>query len=280
MILVTSAGGKTGLAVTAALEAAGEPVRALRRTPGAVPGATEVVSGNVADLGPHLDGVRAVYLIWPNFTEGEADGVGAAIDACRAAGVERFVYHSVLHPHVRAMPHHWDKADAEEALFESGLAFVSLQPGAYMDNIGGQAPGIAASGRLESPWGLEARQSLVDLADVAEVAVRACRDDAMVGGCFELCGPEALDAGDLAVRLTEAFGVDVDAIDIGSTGWGEAARDGGMTAYACRCGMLMADHYRDHGFCGSDVVLRALLGREPTTFAAWAARLARSHRAA
>jgi uncharacterized protein YbjT (DUF2867 family) len=262
-VLVTGATGKTGTAVVAALAAAGEPARALVRRPVDVAGATEIVLGDLHDLAPHLDGVSAVYLIWPNFDAGELAGATAAIAACRAAGVGRLVYHSVLHPHVAAMPHHWAKAEVEGRLFESGLPFVSLQPGAYVQNI--PVERVRAEGTYRSPWGLEVAQSLVDLHDVAEVAARACLDDALLGGCYELVGPEPLTAPDIAAVLAGALDIAVDGVDVGSDGWAGEARAAGMSDFAVDCGVRMADHYREHGFSGSPVVLEALLGRPPTT---------------
>jgi uncharacterized protein YbjT (DUF2867 family) len=263
VILVTGATGKTGAAVVAALAAAGEPVRALVRRPADVPGATEIALGDLHDLAPHLDGVSAVYLVWPNFDAGELDGATAAVAACRTAGVGRLVYHSVLHPYVAAMPHHWAKAEVEQRLFESSLPFVVLQPGAYVQNIA--VDRVRAEGTYRSPWGLAAAQSLVHLPDVAAVAARACVDDALLGGCYELVGPEPLTAPAIAATLADVLGVPVDAVDVGSDGWAGEARGAGMSDYALDCGVRMADHYRAHGFTGSPVVLEALLGRPPTT---------------
>ena len=66
---------------------------------------------------------------------GGPGGYVAAIRAAQSAGVERFVYHSVLHPQVEIMAHHWQKMRVEEQLFESGLSFTILQPAAYMQNV-------------------------------------------------------------------------------------------------------------------------------------------------
>jgi uncharacterized protein YbjT (DUF2867 family) len=273
VILVTGASGKTGAAVVAALAAAGAPVRALVRRPVAVPGATETARGDLHDLTPHLDGVTAVYLVWPNFDAGELAGATAAIAACRAAGVGRLVYHSVLHPHVAAMPHHWAKAEVEGRLFESRVPFVSLQPAAYVQNI--RVERVRAEGTYPSPWGLDVAQSLVDLHDVAEVAARACFDDALLGGCYELVGPEPLTAPQIATTLGEVLSRPVEAVDVGSAGWAKEAVESGTSPYAVDCGVRMADHYRAHGFTGSPLVLAALLGHAPTGLRAALTRAAR-----
>ena len=57
-----------------------------------------------------------MYLIWPNFDPDEAEGAPALFAEARRAGLPRLVYHSVLRPQVRSMPHHAAKDRVEEAL--------------------------------------------------------------------------------------------------------------------------------------------------------------------
>jgi uncharacterized protein YbjT (DUF2867 family) len=92
------------------------------------------------------------------------------ISAARAAEVKLFVFHSVLHPHVEAIPRHWLKMQIEEALFTSNLPFAILQPGPYMQNILPELGTIAEQGMYLVPYSVEAPFSLVDLNDVVEAA--------------------------------------------------------------------------------------------------------------
>ena len=91
---------------------------------------------------------------------------GAVAAAARTQGVTRFVYHSVLHPQIEAMPHHWEKMRVEEMLFASGLALTMLQPAAYMQNILGGWRGILATACSAFPIRSRLR-SFLDLADLA-----------------------------------------------------------------------------------------------------------------
>jgi uncharacterized protein YbjT (DUF2867 family) len=213
-----------------------------------------------------LAGVDALYLIWPNFDPGEAAGARALFDVARGAGVGRVVYHSVLRPQARAMPHHAAKDRAEEALDASGLAWRVLQPCAYADNFDDRLAEVAAGGVLRSPWGLRRGQSLVDLRDVAAAAAVLTCEDGLDGGTFEVAGPEPLTAPALAGLMAAHLGREVRAEDVVPTGPPPAA-------YADRCRRLMFDHYRAHGFAGSPRVLTALLGRPPRTFAEHLAEL-------
>src|SRR4051794_9602909 len=267
--MVTAAGGQTGAAVAAALRQRGLAVRGVVSSARPRPALEALgVEVAVADLGepgsvqPLLEDAEAMYLIWPNFVPGEAEGAGELFAAARRAGVPRVVYHSVLRPQARGMPHHAAKDAAEEALDVSGLAWRVLQPCAYADNLDSQLPAVAATGLFRSPWGLRQAQSLVDLRDVADAAAVLLTEDGLDGGTFEAVGPEPLTAPAVAARLAASLGREVAAVDV--------LPDGPLppeSRYAERCRRLMFDHYREHGFTGSPRVLEALLGRPARTLA-------------
>jgi uncharacterized protein YbjT (DUF2867 family) len=267
VIVVTAAGGPTGTAVVRALRARGQVVRAVVNRPGPRPElaalGAEVVPGELTSPQSWRDllaGADALYLIWPNFDPGETQGAPALFAAARRAGLPRLVYHSVLRPQARAMPHHAAKDRAEEALDATGAAWRVLQPCAYADNLDAQVRQAQVTGVLRSPWGLQQAQSLVDLRDVAEAAAVLLTEDGLDGGTFEAVGPEPLTAPRIAALIGERLGREVRAEDAVPQGAPPDSYDG-------RCLRLMFDHYRAHGFTGSPRVLTALLGRPPRTFA-------------
>ncbi|WP_222195589.1 SDR family oxidoreductase [Modestobacter italicus] len=278
MIVVTAAGGQTGTAVVRALRARGEQVRAVVSRRGPRPDLTELgAEVVVAELtqpmawSKVLAGADAMYLIWPNFDPDEAEGAPALFAEARRAGLPRLVYHSVLRPQLRVMPHHAAKDQAEEALDASGLrSWRVLQPCAYAENIDTQLEAVQASGVLRSYWGLKAAQSLVDLRDVAEAAAVLLTEDGLDAGTFEAAGPEALTAPEIAERIAARLGEPVEADDV--IPGGEVP-----TSFAGRCRRTMFDHYRAHGFTGSPRVLTDLLGRPPRTFADHLADLDLTH---
>ncbi len=269
MIVVTGAGGMTGSAVVRALRHRGRAVRALvgsaRPRPELAGRGAQVVVADLEDpsgVEPLLTGAEALYLIWPNFDPGEAAGASALFTAARRAGVGRVVYHSVLRPQARAMPHHAAKDRAEEVLDRSGLAWRVLQPCAYSANLDAQFRAAAETGVLRSPWGLEQAQSLADLRDVADAAAVLLADDGLDGGTFEVVGPEPLTAPRIAALFGDRLGREVAAVDVAPDGPVPPVGD-----YAARCRRLMFDHYRAHGFTGSPRVLESLLGRPARTLA-------------
>ncbi|MGY1770022.1 SDR family oxidoreductase [Blastococcus sp. SYSU D00813] len=267
MIVVTAAAGRTGTAVVGALRARGLPVRAVVGRPGPRPeldvvGAEVVVADltRPAEWSAVLTGADGLYVIWPNFDPGEAEGAAALFAAAREAAVGRVVYHSVLRPQARAMPHHAAKDRAEEALDRAGVPWRVLQPCAYAQNLDEEVLHAARTGVLHSRWGLRTAQSLVDVADVGEAAAVLLTEDGLDGGTFEVAGPEPLTAPRLAGLLGATLGREVVAED--------AVPPGEVPdAYPARCLRLMLDHYRAHGFTGSPRVAAALLGRPPRRYA-------------
>jgi uncharacterized protein YbjT (DUF2867 family) len=268
VIVVTAAGGPTGTAVVRELRARGQSVRAVVNRRGPRPelaalGAEVVVAELTQPMAwsKVLAGADAMYLIWPNFDPDEAEGAPALFAEARRAGLPRLVYHSVLRPQLRVMPHHAAKDQAEEALDGSGLrSWRVLQPCAYADNLDGQLDAVRASGVLRSFWGLRTAQSVVDLRDVAAAAAVLLTEDGLDGGTFEAAGPAALTAPRMAELIGARLGEDVTSDDV--IPGGEMP-----TSYAARCRRAMFDHYRAHGFCGSPRVLADLLGRAPRSLA-------------
>ncbi len=275
MFLVTGAAGKTGRAVVAALVAQKEDVRALVYRPEHEEslrqlGAAEVMVGDMcaaATMAGAFQGISAVYHICPNMHPMETAIGMSAITAARAARCDRFVYHSVLHPQIEAMPHHWQKLRVEEQLFTSGLSYTILQPGAYMQNVLGNWHDLLEHGIYAVPYGSQTRMSLVDLQDVAEVAARVLREPGHAGATYELCGPEGLTQEEMADILQRQLRCSV-AVQVASIeAWRKKAARAGLSDYQVDALVKMFAYYDRHGFCGNPGVLRWLLGRPPTRFA-------------
>jgi uncharacterized protein YbjT (DUF2867 family) len=278
MILVTGASGKTGRAVVRALAERGQRVRALARREISLPGAEQSVVGNLLDekdVRRAMERVRAAYHLCPNVHPDEIVIGEVVISAAKAAGVEHFVYHSVLHPQAEAMPHHWHKLRVEELLFESGLPFTILQPTAYMQNILAGWKLIVEEGVLRNPYPVETKLSLVDLEDVAEAAATVLAEPGHAGATYELVGTPPLTQTEVAETLSEALGRPLRAESKSIEAWEARARNTGLGDYQRETLIKMFRYYERHGLTGNPNVLRWLLGREPTSlaeFARWAAR--------
>ena len=274
MILITGSAGKTGLATIRALAAKEQPVRAMIRREGQreavlAAGAHEVVVGDLqsdADVTKAYDGVQKAYHICPNVHPDEY-GIGKrVIDAAVAAGVSHFVFHSVLHPQIEAMPHHWEKMRVENYLFQSKIPFTIVQPVAYMQNILGQWMAIAQDGVYGVPYAEQSRLGMVDLAEVAGAVSTILTEDGHIGATYELATDEALSqtevAAILATQLHRSVRVSVTPLN----DWVQRAIAAGMGAYQVDTLTKMFRYYEAFGFRGNGQVLSMLLGKAPTTF--------------
>ena len=283
MILVTGAAGKTGRAVVRALVARGAVVRALVYRPSQVGslwelGAREVIVGDMRDqaaVNQVVHGVQALYHICPNMSPDEF-GIGQlVIGAARSARVAHFVYHSVLHPQTEAMPHHWAKLRVEEHLFESGLPYTILQPAAYMQNVLAGWDSILEDGVYRVPYKLETRLGMVDLEDVAAAAAVVLTEPGHQGATYELAGAEALTQTEVAAILSRGIGRRVRAQALPLDVWEKGARQAGLDDYQVQTLIRMFRYYEEYGLWGNPNVLGWLLGRSPTTFAAFVERTVR-----
>lgn len=221
-IAVLGGHGKTGRAVAEALSARGAEPAPLGRS--AWP-----------RLSDALTGCAAAYLIAPNLHPDEPAYVREALAAMSAAGVARVVYHSVASPYAPDLPHHVGKAESEDLVRRSGLAWTILQPGAYLQNLDLSGPIVSVPYAVDAPFGL------LDLADLGAAAATVLLEDGHEGATYELAsrqvtvGQLAAEAGLPARRVA----------DPGAHPWLSA-----MFAY-----------YDRHGLPVGTLPLRALLGR-------------------
>ena len=278
MILVTGTAGKTGRAVLDALAQTGQPVRAWLRRPEQAQDlpAADTVIGDLADARLWKEaclGVDALYLICPNMYYRELEVGRMAMEAARTAGVERFVYHSVLHPQTEEMPHHWQKLRVEEEIFRGGLPFTILQPCAYMQNVVAYLDDIVMKGRYVVPYSIRARFALVDLADVALAAARILTESGHEGAIYELAGPANLSSEDIAQAFAHRLQRPIEAVERSVERWESSANAGGMPAETIGYLAAMFRYYERYGLVGNGNVLGWLLGRCPTSFAQFVTRV-------
>jgi NAD(P)H dehydrogenase (quinone) len=282
MILITGAGGKTGKALINALIARAATVRALVRSPAhdaslKAMGVRDVVIGDMEDphaLSQAMQSAEAVYHICPNVSPREIAFGKAMIGAALCAGVQRFVYHSVLHPQIEAMPHHWNKMRVEEMLFSSKLDATILQPTAYMQNSLAQWDRMVSDGIYSVPYPVETRLSLVDLDDVAQAAAAVLTGDGHIDATYELVGTPPMSQTEIAANFARALQRDISAEAEPIEAWRQRARSAAMDDTQRETLTKMFEAYARDGLRGNPNVLGWLLGRPPTSLAAFAARIA------
>ena len=283
MILITGASGKTGQAVTRSILGKGEKVRVFLHRPEQVSrmqsiGVHDAIAGDMRDrnaMDGALNGVRAVYHICSAVNPDESAIGREVIAAALSAGVDHFVYHSVLHPQLEALPHHRQKLRVEEHLIESGMQYTVMQPAIYMQKVLEFWERIVQQGVYAAPYGIRAHLSMVDLEDVAEAASIVLTEPGHGAATYELCGVEALSAVEMAITLGQLLGRTVRAEDLPLDLWEARVRSSGLGDYQVKTLSAMFRHYAENGFLGNPNVLTWLLHRLPTGFAAFVERTMR-----
>lgn len=240
--LVTGATGNVGRHVVNELHAAGQPVRALTRSPADahLPAGVEVVRGELPDLDESvLDGVGPVFLVWPFTT---ADDAPPVIDLI-ARHASRVVFLSA-----RGAPDDDEAANAPGALFHgriesllrrSGVEWTFLRAGGFASNTLSWADGVR-DGVVRWIYA-DAVRPLVHEHDIADVAVRALTEPGHAGERYELTGPEPLTQAEQLRTIGAAVGREVrwEELDLASArrellarGWSPDFVEGGLAYWA------------------------------------------------
>lgn len=276
MILVTSASGHVGTSVVRALVKADQPVRAFVHSQRGLKlkdlGVQDVVVGDLLEpsqLRSAFEGVTKVFHIGPPEHPRELAIGQAMIDLAQEHGVEQFVFFSVLHPFISALRHHWNKLLVQEYLVDSGVPYTILQPTMFMRS----PQGVIERGVMAAPYAPDQPMSVVDLEDVAEVAVKVLSEDGHLRAIYDLVGDQPLsnrDMADIISRVADkAIKVQQLSVDAVTQGM---PRDSATEVYGAESLERMFIYYGRHGLTGSPNVLGFVLGRPPTTFEAFVRR--------
>jgi uncharacterized protein YbjT (DUF2867 family) len=243
-ILVTGATGHVGRQVVEQLVTAGHPVRAMTRSPAtaALPAPVETVAGDLADpasLTAALDGVGAVFLIWPFGHPGGAEAAVAAI----AERAERIVYLSTLGAATGDDGIVGMHGRLEQLVESAGPAWTLLRPSGFAVNTLGWAAQIRRGDEVRAPYpGLT--RPLIDERDIAAVAVEALTTGGHDGARHPLTGPAALSQVEQVATIGEVLGRPLRFVEIDRA---QARRD--LIAAG------MPDHFADSVLAGQGAQL-------------------------
>jgi len=268
-VLVVGASGRFAGLVVPELVRAGATVRALVRneTNAAVAranGAAEIAFGDLRDrqsLETAAHGVDGVFHIGPAFLADEAELGVNMVTAARSAGVRRFVFSSVMPPTHVSLANHASKVPVEDAIFRSGPEFTILYPAVFLQNIAGAWKTVLEQGVFGEPFPKTIPIARVDYRDVAEVAAMALVSDRLVGGTFELAAA-TINREEIVATMSDLLGRPIHASEPSFADWAAKLP---YDDEQKRIFERIFAHYRDHGFAGNSLTLRAILGREPRT---------------
>ncbi|WP_062437354.1 NmrA/HSCARG family protein [Herbidospora daliensis] len=241
-VLVTGATGQQGGATARALIAAGVPVRALVRDPGAAKAkaleslGAELVTGDLFDrdsLVAAAQGVRAVFSVqMPPMTgdaidfDGERLQAENLIEAALAAGVPQFVHTAVSGAAQKItnerwaslQPYYTTKSGIQDRVREAGFRHWTLiNPGWFMENFLPSAAYLlprGIEGGLVTVLKPQTRLSLVAVDDIGRAAAAAIAEPERFHGVELELASELLSMTEIAAVLSKAFGTELTAPDL------------------------------------------------------------------
>jgi len=225
MILIVGASGALGSIVAGCLLEKGEAVRGMSRAPaeklaGIKEMGAEVVQGDLRDpasLRRACDGAtKVVAAAHSLFGRGDErselvddKGHRDLIDATREAGVQHFVYISVIGAspdHLSRFAHH--KYEVEQYLKASGLPYTIIRASCFMSfhvhELIGQP--ILETGKVRLFGKGESTRNFVDEGDVAECVLMALEDGNSRGTTIEIGGPENLTTVEVVTLYEQLSG--------------------------------------------------------------------------
>lgn len=263
-ILVIGATGKTGLRVASKLEALGQTVRRGSRS-----SATPFDWENPDTWAPALQGVRAAYVTYfPDLAfPGAVEKLEALTVMAKEAGLQKLVLLSGRGEHHAKL--------GEEVVRNSGVPFTIVRSAWFAQNFSeGYLRDPILAGILPMPGG-DIREPIIDIDDIADVAVAALSEDGHDGQHYEVTGPELLSFAEMAAELSRATGRPIQYLPISFEDFhANVAQSGGDFVADVFTGIAREtlDGRNAHT---SDGVRRAL-GRAPRSFANFASKAVRS----
>ncbi len=194
-ILVIGATGKTGSRVAAKLQAKGHAVRR-----GSRGSATPFDWETPATWAPALAGARAAYVTYfPDLAfPGAVEKLESLCETAKDVGVEHLVLLSGRGEHHARL--------GEQVVRASGVDFTIVRAAWFAQNFSeGYLRDPVLAGILPMPGG-DIAEPIVDIDDIADVAVAALTEDGHRGRLYEVTGPRLMTFAEMAEALSAATG--------------------------------------------------------------------------
>lgn len=272
-IVVTGATGQLGRHVLEALLERGVPAaeivaagRSVEKLADLAAQGVQVKQMDYADavsVAAALKGARRALLISGSEVGKRVEQHRTVIEAAKAEGVELLAYTSIANADTTGMKLADEHKATEALLRESGVPFVLLRNGWYLENYTEQLPGTLAQGVLAGSAG-EGRVSGAARSDYAHAAAAVLLADGQAGKVYELGGDDAFSMADLAAEISAATGRDISYNDLPAREYAGLLTGVGVPGAFAE---ILADS--DLGIARGDLLvssgdLRRLIGR-PTT---------------
>jgi uncharacterized protein YbjT (DUF2867 family) len=277
-VFVLGASGHVGAALLEAL--AGKDVRVIAGASGPESAArlagkglatAQVDLADRAALVRAFAGVERLFLMTP-LLERMTDYAANAITAAKEAGVRHIVRSSGYGASTATDFKLGSIQGGIDAILRaSGVPFTLLLPNCFMQNFRDYyGRMIVNSDALYLPQG-GGKTSFVDVRDVGACAAAVLLDPSPhAGRAYDVTGPEALSGADVATCIGEARGMPVTYMDVPATFARGAALSTGMPAWNVDMLLSLFAYIKAGKAAAVTDAVKALTGKEPRTFRAYA----------
>lgn len=266
MILITGASGNVGSEVLKQAMAVGMKVRAAFQSPDKAAKAPTGLEGVIMDYAKPetirlaLRGVEKIFLVGPpvrNLPAMEAN----FIKEVRAAGRKHIVKLSALGGRESMFPS--GHRDSEENIEASGLPYTFLRPNGFMQNLVNYSAGTIRSQNAFYGCQGDGAVSLVDVRDVAAVAVIVLAATGHEGKSYALTGGEALTNGQIAEKISGVAGRKIGYVDLPPAEFKKAIRSAGTPEWSADALLDLQRFYREGKASLVTNDVERLTGRKP-----------------
>ncbi len=203
MILITGASGNVGREVVKQALVVGLKIRATFQSPDIAAKAPAGLEGVIMDyakpetIRPVLHGVEKIFLVGPPVRDLPAMEANF-IKEVRASGRKHIVKLSALGGREATFPS--GHRDSEENIEVSGLPFTFLRPNGFMQNLVNYNAGTIRSENAFYGCQGDGAVSVIDIRDIAAVAVIILAATGHEGKSYALTGGEALTNSQIATQ--------------------------------------------------------------------------------
>ena len=269
MILITGASGNVGREVVKQALAVGLEIRATFRSPAVAAQAPAGLEGVIMDyakpetIRAALHGVEKILLIGPPVRELSALEANF-VKEVRAAGGKHIVKLSALGGRESTFPS--GHRDSEEHIEASGLPYTFLRPNGFMQNLVNYSAGTIRSQNAFYGCQGNGAISIVDIRDIAAVAVIVLAATGHEGKSYALTGGEALTNQQMAEKISPVAGRKINYVDLPPADFKNGVLSTGASEWSADALVDLQRLYREgKASLVSDDVER-LTRRKPITF--------------
>jgi uncharacterized protein YbjT (DUF2867 family) len=269
MILITGASGNVGREVVKQALAVGLQIRATFQSPAAAAKAPAGLEGVIMDyakpetIRPALHGVEKIFLVGPlarDLPELEANFVKEV----RAAGRKHIVKLSALGGRESMFPK--GHRDSEENIKSSGLPYTFLRPNGFMQNLVNYNAGTISSQNAFYGCQGSGAVSVVDIRDIAAVAVIVLAATGHEGKSYALTGGEALTNEQVVEKISRVAGRKISYVDLTAAEFKKAILSGAMPEWSADALIDLQRFYREGRASLVEHDIEQLTGHKPITF--------------